>query len=179
MTNNTFGLDKETLILVYKQFIRPVWEYASTVWVPNLSSTHCRTLQTIQIQALRIATGCTNTTPIEHLHHETKVLKVPDHLNMRDTQVLVAATTTPDHPLLYMDNHNSMPRKVKASPCDIYYKELYASLLPCSQDATYRKTHIFHPTSHPVAGEHFFFTPPLRASPHCYELHPTVICSIE
>ena len=31
IANNTFGLDKETLIKVYKHFIRPVWEYACTV----------------------------------------------------------------------------------------------------------------------------------------------------
>ena len=27
MANNTFGLDKETLIKVYKKLIRPAWEY--------------------------------------------------------------------------------------------------------------------------------------------------------
>ena len=34
--NTTFGLDKETTIKVYKQYIRTVMDYASTVWMPNL-----------------------------------------------------------------------------------------------------------------------------------------------
>ena len=104
--------------------------YASTAWAWNLSNTHYRTLQTIQDKALRIATRCTHTTPIEHLHQETKVLKVWDHLNMRGTQVLALATSTPQHPLNYMANHPTGPRRVKASPCDRYFKELLASLPP-------------------------------------------------
>ena len=115
MANNTFGLDKETLVRVYKQFIRPVWEYASTAWSSNLSKTHYRTIQTIQNKALRIATGCTHPTLIEHLHHETKVLKVRDHLNMRGTQVMAAATSIPQHPLNYMANHPTGPRRIKTS----------------------------------------------------------------
>ena len=89
------------------------------------------TLQTIQNKALRIATGCTHSTPIDHLHQETKVLKVKDHLNMRGTQILAAATSVPQHPLYYMAGHHTGPRDIKTTPCDRYYKELPATLPPC------------------------------------------------
>ena len=74
-------------------------DYASPAWAPNLTETHLNTLQTIQNRALKIITGCTKTTPTDHLHFETKVLKVKDHLDMRGTQTLAAASTLTDHPL--------------------------------------------------------------------------------
>ena len=57
-----FGQQKETLTLIHKQYIRSVLEYASPAWAPNLPITHHNTLQTIRNNALRIITGCIQTT---------------------------------------------------------------------------------------------------------------------
>ena len=59
LTGTDFGQQKETLTLIYKQYIRSVLEYVSPAWAPNLAITHHNTLQTIQNNTLRIITGCT------------------------------------------------------------------------------------------------------------------------
>ena len=72
LTGTDFGQQKETLILIYKQYIHSVLEYASPAWAPNLAITHHNTLQSIQ-NTLQIITGCTQTTPTHHLHYETHI----------------------------------------------------------------------------------------------------------
>merc|ERR1711888_329967 len=76
LTATTFGQQKESIVNLYKQFIRPVISYASMAWSADLADTHSETLQRVQNSALRIATGCARSTPICHLHAETRVLPV-------------------------------------------------------------------------------------------------------
>ena len=90
VTGSTFGQDKESCSTIYKLYIRSVMDYA-TLLAPDLSRTHHKTLQTNQNKALEIITGCTQTSPANHLHHETSILKFKDHLNMRVTQFLASA----------------------------------------------------------------------------------------
>jgi len=130
LSNTTFGHDKETTTTVYKQYIRSVMEYASPAWAPNLTATHHNTLQTVQNRALKIITGCTQTTPTDHIHQETKVLKVKDHLDMRGTQLLAAASTNQHHPLHYMTDHPHTPRNIKTTPCTRYHREILSRLPP-------------------------------------------------
>ena len=105
LTGTDFGQHEETLTLIYKQCIRSVLEFASPASAPNLPTTHHNTLQTIQNNALRIITGCTQTTPTNHIHYETQVLTLQDHINMQGTQFLAAASTIPNHPCHYMLAH--------------------------------------------------------------------------
>ena len=42
----TFGKDKDTLTLVYKQYIRSVLTYASPAWAPSLSNTNYKQYKT-------------------------------------------------------------------------------------------------------------------------------------
>ena len=74
LTSTTFSHQKEAPAALYKQFIRPVLEYASPAWCSDLAPTHMAALQRTQNAALRIATGCVRSTPIPHLHAESKVL---------------------------------------------------------------------------------------------------------
>lgn len=55
---------KESILNLYKQFLRPVLSYASMAWSLDLADTHIGKLQRVQNSALRIATGCTKSTPI-------------------------------------------------------------------------------------------------------------------
>ena len=120
ITGTDFGQHKETLTLIYKQYTRSVLEYASPAWAPNLATTHHNVQQTKQNNALRIITGCTQTTPTNHLHYETQVLTLQDHINMRGTQYLAAASANPDHPCHYMLAHQPTPRSIKTTPQALY-----------------------------------------------------------
>ena len=74
-TGTDFRHHKETS-LIHKQSIRLVINYSSSSWTSSLSNIHLNTPQTIQKKALRIITGCTLGTPIEHRHTEVKMLKI-------------------------------------------------------------------------------------------------------
>ena len=69
-TGTDFGQYKETTALIYKQHTRSVWDYTSPVNATNLTTTHHKTMQTVQNKTLRIITGCTKTTPTNHLHYK-------------------------------------------------------------------------------------------------------------
>ena len=92
--------------------------------------------------ALRITTGCTNTTPLHHLHHETQVLPLKQHMDMRGTHQYTS-TAYPAHPLHHL---RSAPRKPPRSrpphktPAS-YYSAHLTSLPPTPDDITLR-THI-------------------------------------
>ena len=86
----------------------------------TLAITHHNTLQTMQDTTLRIITGCTQTTPTNHIHYETQVLTLQDHVNMRGTQFLAAARANPDNPCHYMLTHQPTPRIIKTTPQALY-----------------------------------------------------------
>ena len=128
LTATTFGQQKESILNLYKQFVRPVISYASTAWSPDLADTHVDTLQRVQNAALRVATGCTRSTPITHLHAETKVLPVRDHLDMRGTQ-LYAAAAAPRHPCNLLHRATTTPRTIHRTPA-VHYSHLHGRLPP-------------------------------------------------
>ena len=97
-------------------------EYASPAWAPNLAITQNNTLQTIQNNALRIITGCTQTTStlLCDLYYETQVLTLQDHIKMQGTQFLAATSANEDHPCHYMLVHQPTPRSIKTTPQALY-----------------------------------------------------------
>ena len=78
LTSTQWSKQKETIVATYKAISQPIIEYASTVWSPIVSHTNLNKLQITQNSALRLATGCTKDTNIQHLHEETKVLPLKD-----------------------------------------------------------------------------------------------------
>ena len=98
-------------------------------------------------KALKIITGCTATTPTDHLHQETKVLKVRDHLDMRGTQFIAAASTNQHHPLHYMAQHPPTPRHIKTTPSTLYHTEILSSLPPRPPQTSFQK-HIHTQITH-------------------------------
>ena len=129
LSGTRFGQHKETTTIVYKQYIRSVMEYAGSAWAPNLSKSQHKTLQTIQNKALRIITGCTQTAPIDHVHHETKVLKLHEHLDMRGAQFFDAASENTKHPCHHMKLHPRIQRYIKKTP-QIYYQQTLDTIQP-------------------------------------------------
>ena len=54
LSATSFGHSKESLNALYKQFVRPVLTYATSVWLPDLAQSHMQVLQKMQNSALRI-----------------------------------------------------------------------------------------------------------------------------
>jgi hypothetical protein len=138
ISGTTFGTNKETNKTVYKQYIRSVLDYASPSWAPSISDANLNSLQVVQNKALKISIGCTRTSPTEHVHHETKVLKMSDHLDMKGAQFLAAAASDPVHP-----NHNlasipPAPRNIRSTPAT-HYKQVLESVPPEPQGANTKK----------------------------------------
>ena len=82
----------------YKAVMRPALEYASSIWSPLASSTSINKLQVMQNTALRTAPGCTQDTNIQHLHDETLILPMHDHLQLHASQYK-QNSQHPSHPL--------------------------------------------------------------------------------
>jgi hypothetical protein len=82
LSSKDFGKQKETILTAYKAIVRPHLEYANTIWSPIISDTNLNKLQTVQNAALRLASGCTRDTNLQHLHCETQTLPIRDHLKL-------------------------------------------------------------------------------------------------
>jgi hypothetical protein len=137
LTGTKFGCQQETITKVYRQYVRTNLNYASPAWAPAVAKSNLDRLQVAQNGCLRTATGCVKSTQVQHLHDETKVLPIRDHLNMIGTQ-FIAKIYNPAHP-----NHNltSLPRRsrhMKQTPYH-YYNQQYAAAHPPHGDGVNTK----------------------------------------
>ena len=98
LTSTHWGKNKETLTNKYKTVTRSILEYAGTIYAPIISDKQLTALQVKENQGLRIATGCTSDTNINHIHDETKILPIEKHLRLHSSQLRQKASH-PDHPL--------------------------------------------------------------------------------
>ena len=97
LSGTDWGQQQETLVTTYKQFTRPILEYACPAWAPTTSATNVERLQRVQNAALRTATGHTQDTNIVHLHRETKVLPLNKHMRLITSQYRESCMDN-DHP---------------------------------------------------------------------------------
>ena len=97
VAGTSWGQDQETLLLTYKALIRSKIDFAAPTWTANVSRSSLERLQAIQNAALRLATGCHKMASVEHLHAESSLLPVADHLQMLSAQFLASALR-PGHP---------------------------------------------------------------------------------
>ena len=98
LSGTTWGQQKETLVNTYKQYVRPIIEYASPAWSPIISDTNTTKLQRVQNEALRCATGHTKDTNIIHIHRETQVLPIKEHMHLLASHYRESARD-PQHPM--------------------------------------------------------------------------------
>ena len=89
-------------------------------------------LQTIQNSALRIATGCTLPTDSPHLHNETRVLTLHQHLDMKGAQFF-SSTLDPTHTCHSLHNRPNRSRHKKVDPTS-YYIGILDSLPPAPKN---------------------------------------------
>ena len=98
--------------MTYKALGRSIANYAAPVWSINASETNIGKIQRAQNEALRIITGSHKMSSIDHIHSETKMLQVEDHLNLLSAQYLVQCLDTENvcHHITKMD---LPPREMK------------------------------------------------------------------
>ena len=70
---SSWGPSKESLSLLYKSFLRPLFTYASPGWFPFLSATNLTKLERLQRAASRAITGCLSSSPIPLLLTEVSL----------------------------------------------------------------------------------------------------------
>ena len=95
LTKTAWSKQKNTFMATYKAVMRPALKYASSIWAPLASSTCIEKLQVKQNAALRTATEDTN---IQHLHDETLILPIHEHLQLHASQYK-QKIQHPSHPL--------------------------------------------------------------------------------
>ena len=78
----------------YKTVMRPALEYASSICASCIFDKHYK-LQVMQNAALRTATGCTQDTNIQHMHDETFILSIHEHLQLHASQYKQKTSKTP------------------------------------------------------------------------------------
>jgi ribonuclease HI len=76
LTGTKWGCHREDLRLLYITFIRSVMEYCGGAWLSNVSDSNIEKLQVVQNAASRVITGCTKTTPADHLAAEADLVPV-------------------------------------------------------------------------------------------------------
>ena len=66
-----FDFDRKSLETIFTTFIRPILEYADTVW-DNCTQYEKEEFEKIQNETARIVTGTTKLVSVEELNKETK-----------------------------------------------------------------------------------------------------------
>ena len=112
LAGTNWGKEKEVITNTYKAIGQSTLNYCAPIWTPSLSETNWKRLQTAQNSALRIATGCHLMSDVDHLHHETKIMKVRPHCEMLSKQYLLS-TQKQDHPNPVELNGRPPPRQMK------------------------------------------------------------------
>ena len=139
LAGTTWGQSKETLLLTFKTLIQPVINYAAPTWFPNAKPSSISKLQAVQNAALRIATGCHKMSSIQHLHSESNVLPVANHLRLLCTQFLANAMR-PLHPSHAVVSSPPGPRRMKETLQSKFGPALHPFLLNgVIPNASYKK----------------------------------------
>ncbi|KAF2347267.1 Reverse transcriptase domain [Trinorchestia longiramus] len=91
LASSSWGQQNKNIILTYKALINSIATYAAPIWFPNAFPSSIAKLQTIQNATLRIATGSHKMASTSHLHRETGILPVADHLSLFCSQYLLSS----------------------------------------------------------------------------------------
>ncbi len=138
LAGSTWGKEKEVLVTTYKAIGQSVLNYCCPIWTPSLSTTSWKGLQTAQNAALRVATGCHLMTDIDHLHHETKIMKVKPHCEMLSQQFLLA-TQQPNHPNRINLSDPPPPRQMKNTLASSFGDKIKQISYPDMSPESYKK----------------------------------------
>ena len=94
LAGTNLGQQKETLLVTYKALRKSIANYAAPVWSTNASAYNICKIQRAQSEALWIVTSLHKMSSIGHLHSESEMLQVGEHLNLLSAQYLVHCLDT-------------------------------------------------------------------------------------
>ena len=114
LAGTSWGQQKETLLMTYKAIGSSIANYAAPVWSPNASSTSLKKIQTAQNAALRVVTGAHLMSNIDHLHQESKMMRIEEHSELLSAQYLVNCLEE-DHVCHGITTRTPPPRQMKAT----------------------------------------------------------------
>ena len=97
LAGTDWGHSPEDLSITFKSLVSSVINYAAPIYSPNLKPCNITKLQRSQNQCLRVITGAHTAASLEHLHRETRILPVEDHLALMSRQFLAQASVE-SHP---------------------------------------------------------------------------------
>ncbi|XP_042888110.1 uncharacterized protein LOC122263640 [Penaeus japonicus] len=83
LTSLSWGMSRENLLKFYKIYIKPKIDYGLMIY-GNTNNTELKKLESIQNEALRIATGCFKSTPIIALQAITKMLPLKQNIKEQE-----------------------------------------------------------------------------------------------
>jgi hypothetical protein len=84
LSNTNKGVGTRILRIAYQGFVRPIFDYGSSIWLlPLINSNHhtINSLINFDLKAKRLILGCLKTTPRESLHVQTSI--PPLHLRIK------------------------------------------------------------------------------------------------
>ena len=109
LAGSNWGFTIETLVATCKAIVRPILNYAPSIWFTQVSSSHLDKLEVIQNKAVWIANGCHIKAAVSHLRDETGVLLLRVHLELCSQQ-FYAIHLQPMHPShLIVTSHPDSP----------------------------------------------------------------------
>ena len=119
LSNTDWGKDTECLLMTFKMFVRPLFNYAAPIIYPNLSNTSILKLQRIQNCALRLALGCHTSASFEHVHNEAMELPVGEHMRLLSSQFLARALQEghPSHQHVLLERGRRPMKETLRSKC--------------------------------------------------------------
>ena len=98
ITGKEWGSDRHTLLQLYKSIIRPILDYNCFLFDTIAPPNKIKKLQTIQNEALRIATGALRTSNTYNLHIETNIPLLSQRRKYQLLRFYAKASTRPNDP---------------------------------------------------------------------------------
>ena len=111
--------------MTYRALGRSIANYAAPVWSINASESNIGKIQRAQNEALRIITGSHKISSIDHIHGETKMLQVEDHMNLISAQYGLQCLDT-DNICHHITKMDLPPREMK----ETIFTRHYLTVLP-------------------------------------------------
>lgn len=105
-----WGTDPQTLLMIYKSYIRSIIDYAGFIYFP-WKKTETKKLEKVQHSAIRLALGYRMSTPLNVLLGESKLQTLADRVKYLGSNFIIKALSHWENPLCEIINDRSFKRK--------------------------------------------------------------------
>ena len=125
--------------MTYKALGRSIANYAAPVWSTNASTSSIGSIQRAQNEVLTIITGTHKMSSIDHLHCETEMLHVEEHLNLLSVKYLIQCLE-PDSTCNNITRMDTPPRMKKQT----LYTKHHRTVRPLLSDTKQKSLQAAH-----------------------------------